>query len=244
MAVARMLRGAAEVGATMTSDRMIHQAVLEALSYEPGLNATDIGIAVHDGVVTLTGSVPSYFAKSVAERVVKRVGGVRGLAEELRVLPAKHHERTDTDIARAAVRALTWNVYVPAELIRVTVEEGWLTLEGEVGSFAQRSHAERAVQSLIGLRGVTNFIEVRPHLPPQNAERQIREAFDRHAGLDASHVRVAVNGSAVTLSGIVSTISERDMAAELAGAAPGVTSVLNDITVNPMRVRAGSIGIA
>jgi osmotically-inducible protein OsmY len=227
----------------MTGDRMIHQAVLEALTYEPGLDAKDIGIAVHDGVVTLSGAVPSYFAKSVAERVVKRVNGVRGLAEELHVVPAKHHERSDTDLARAAIRALTWNVYVPAERIRVTVEEGWLSLEGEVGAFAQRAYAERAVQSLIGLRGVSNFIEVHPLLPPKDAEPQIRAAFERHAGLDASHVRIAVAGATVTLSGTVRTIGEREAAGELAASAAGIKSVYNDIIVNPLHVRAGSVGV-
>jgi osmotically-inducible protein OsmY len=227
----------------MTSDRMIHQAVLEALAYEPGLDARDIGIAVHDGVVTLSGAVPSYFAKAVAERVVKRVSDVRGLAEELRVVPAKHHERSDTDLARAAVRALTWNVYVPAERIRVTVEEGWLTLEGDVATFAQRAYAERAVQTLIGLRGVTNFIEIHPLLLPKDAEQQIRAAFERHAGLDATHVRITVNGPVVTLSGAVRSIGEREATGELAAAAAGIKSVYNDIIVNPLLARAGSVGV-
>ncbi len=218
----------------MTNDRKLHQDVLEALSYEPLLNARDIGIAVHDGIVTLSGTVDTYFEKSLAERVCKRCAGVRGLAEELRVNPPKLHQCTDTDIARTALRALALNVYVPADRIQVAVEEGWLTLEGTVGHRSAMQHAVHAVAMLPGLRGVTNLIEVAPTVTPDSVKSTVKVDFQQHSGLDASRIRVDVDGRRVTLTGTVPTLADKEEAGEAAAAAPGVQAVVNEITVEPI----------
>jgi osmotically-inducible protein OsmY len=213
----------------MKSDSELRRDVERELEWEPGVDARRIGVSVIDGVVTLTGQVSSYAERWKAERTVERVTGVRGIANDLEVISTGEH--SDTDIARAAVDALKWDITVPSDRIKVKVDKGWVTLTGEANWDFQRRAAERAVRNLTGVRGLTNLITVKPGVKPQNVKQMIEETFKREAVLDANNIQVEVNGSEVTLRGTVRSWIERHEAEKAAWAAPGVTAVHNFITV-------------
>ncbi|HQV29283.1 MAG TPA: BON domain-containing protein [Thermoflexales bacterium] len=214
------------------SDATLHGDVLAALQFEPSLNETRIAINVRKGVVTLLGKVDSYADKATAERVVRRVDGVRGIANDLEVEVPEHHVRTDTDVAQSALDALRWDVTVPAQALQVKVEKGWLTLSGEVEWHFQKRHAEDAVRRLRGLRGVINLITVKARLTAVDIKRKIEGAFERNARIHAGGIRVEVDGSRVTLTGMAATLGEMREAEAAAWAAAGVTEVVNTIQVS------------
>lgn len=213
----------------MKSDSELRRDVERELEWEPGVDERRIGVSVIDGVVTLTGQVSSYAERWKAERTVERVTGVRGIANDLEVIPTGEH--SDTDVARAAVDALKWDSTVPSDRIKVKVDKGWVTLTGEANWDFQRRAAERAVRNLTGVTGLTNLITVMPGVKPQNVKQMIEETFKREAVLDANNIQVEVNGSEVALRGTVRSWIERDEAEKAAWAAPGVTAVHNFITV-------------
>jgi osmotically-inducible protein OsmY len=217
----------------MRSDSELQRDVLEELRWEPSLDPADIGVSVKNGIVTLSGRVPSYAQRLAAEVATKRMYGVRALANEVEVELPGALERTDEDIAAAALGAFKANVLVPADRITVTVSKGWVKLEGEVEWQFEKDAAEKAVTYLPGVVGVTNLIKVAPRVSPAGVRAKIEEALERSAEMDAQRVAVEVEGGKVILAGSVTTCAEREAAERAAWSAPGAHTVENRITVVP-----------
>jgi osmotically-inducible protein OsmY len=213
------------------TDSEMQRYVLDELDWEPSIDAAHVGVAAHEGVVTLTGHIDSYSARVTAENVVKRLAGIKAVANELEVRLPSSSIRDDTDIAEAAVRALKWSIAVPDDRIKVMVSHGWVTLEGMVSWDYQRRAAEREVRALTGVKSVSNKITVKPHVAPADIKNKIEAAFERSAELHARALTIEADGGKVTLRGVVSSWTEHDAAERAAWAAPGVTSVINNLTV-------------
>jgi len=215
----------------MKSDAMLRSDIVAELNFDPAVTATDVGVIVKDGVVTLTGHPASHAEKHDIERAVQRVKGVKALAIEMEVKLASAYERTDADIAGAVERALEWNVLVPDDKVHPMVEDGWVTLNGEVEWDFQRRAAEGTVRNLLGVTGVTNSIVVKPKFTPADVERKIQEALERQADREAKQIEVSVAGSVVTLRGKVHSWAECKAVQGAAWSAPGVAHVINNLLV-------------
>jgi osmotically-inducible protein OsmY len=218
---------------TVNTDTDLQHDILAELEWDPSINAAEVGVSVHQGVVTLTGYVDSYSEKVAAVKAAKRVFGVKAVANEVHVRIPGVSARTDTDIARAALSALKWTASVANEPITVTVNNGRVLLEGEVKWQYQKSAAERAVRDLLGVTGLNNSITIKARPKPQDIQHKIESAFQRNAELDARAIRVQSVDGTVTLVGTVHSFFEREQAERAAWAAPGVLNVENQIAVNP-----------
>lgn len=217
----------------MRSDSDIRRDVEDELRWDPDIDATDIAVNVSNSVVTLTGFVRSYMQKYEAEVDAKHVAGVVAVANDLQVRLPNIDERPDPEIARDAIARIKTELPYSWEKIRVIAKNGWLTLEGEVEWNYQRERAEEAVRRVRGVKGVTNSIEVKPRVAPQEIRRKIEEALRRAAEIDASRVTVETSGSEVILRGTVRSWAERQEAERAAWAAPGVAKVDNRIIISP-----------
>lgn len=215
----------------MTTDAQLQQDVLAELAWEPTVEAAHIGVAAHDGIVTLSGHVSSFAQKLAAERAARRVKGVQGIAEEIEVeLPALD-QRSDEDIALSILNVLRWHSALPLDTVKVKVEKGYVTLTGELDWQYQQDLAGEDVHHIRGVRGVTNAITLKPRVKPQDIEARIKAALHRNAQIEAENIHVVASGDTVTLSGNVKSWYERSVAETAAWSAPGVTQVLNQITL-------------
>lgn len=214
------------------SDSQLQQDVLQELKFEPSISASQIGVTAKGGIVGLTGNVQNYAAKYAAVHAAERVAGVKAVTDELKVdLPA-FHVRNDEDIARAAVNELQWDVWVPADQIKVKVDGAWITLEGEVDYKYQKTAAEDAVRNLTGVKGVVNMITLkRPAVSSSEVQTNIELALHRAAEVDANNIKVSVQNNRVTLNGKVSSWAERQEAERAAWSADGVNEVVDYLVI-------------
>ena len=213
------------------NDLQLQQRVLDELTFDPSVNAAHIGIAARGGVVTLTGHVSSVAEKFAAERAVRRVKGVKAIAQELDIHLPPDKKAADDEIAQRALKMLDWDVLIPRGAISVEVEHGIITVSGTVEWGYQRDEVERDLRRLGGVRGVVNLIEVRPHVDAADVQASLRAAFERNAGLEASGITVSVADNCVTLSGKVKSWIEREEAERAAWSVPGVAAVDDRIVI-------------
>jgi osmotically-inducible protein OsmY len=219
----------------MRTDRELQDDVLNALEWEPGVEAAKIGVSVKSGVATLQGAVRSYFEKATAERVARHVFGIRGIANDLTVTLNGLAPRSDSQIAEAVVDAIASDSAVPLNCIKVTVADGWVTLNGAVEWQYQKSAAQIDAERRSGVKGVTNQVTLKPgsRVNTTNLKAKIEEAFKRSAEVDSDRVKVDARDGLVVLSGTVRSLYERDQAERAAWAAPGVKKVEDQIMVVP-----------
>ena len=215
----------------MKSDLELKDDVLSELAWDPTVHADAIDVTVKDGVVALSGHLGTYAEQRAVEKAVRRVTGVRGVALDLEVRLAPGHERGDSDIARAAIAALQWHAWVPHERLHVQVQDGWVTLSGEVDWHYQLASAEQCIRPLLGVRGITNNITVRSRVSERDVSNQIIGALKRHAQREASRIEVDVHGSVVTLEGAVDSLPEHDAALAAAAATRGVSRVVDHLSI-------------
>lgn len=210
----------------------LQQDVISELKYEPSVDASDIGVTAKEGIVGLSGKVKSYAEKYAAVHAAERVAGVKAVTDELKVDLPSYHVRDDEDIAKAAVNALQWDVWVPYDRIKVKVENGWVTLEGEVDYWYEQNAAANAVRNLTGVTGVSNLITIKtPAVVPSEVKTRIDSALRRSAEVDANHIKVKVQNDKVILNGTVSSWAERDEAERAAWSAPGVRTVEDELVI-------------
>jgi osmotically-inducible protein OsmY len=213
-------------------DKTLRQDIIDELDFDPAVHsANSIGVAVENGVATLTGHVTSYAEKIAVERAVRRVAGVRAIAEEIEIRYASEKKTSDDQIAERALKVISWDARVPADAIAVRVEKGWVTLEGAVPWHFQKRACESAVRKLTGVIGVSNLIKVEPRIEAEDVKDKIVAALKRNADVEADAIRITVKGDTVTIDGKVKAWYERDLIERAAWSAPGVALVIDRVTI-------------
>lgn len=215
----------------MKTDLQIQKDVMDELKWQPVLEAAEIGVAVKHGIVTLSGQVDSYLKKKVAEKTVRKVDGVKAVAEDIIVGVSPHNKRTDAEIAQAVLNALQWHSGVQDQKIKINVEDGIVRLEGEAEWEYQRSNAKSAIEHLQGVRAVINAIVLKPRVMAADVKQQINAAFRRNAVIDAATINVTIINSKVVLNGTVRSFAEKQDAEKAVWNAPGVSSVENNLEI-------------
>lgn len=216
----------------MSEDSQLKQDVIAELNWEPSVTSAHIGVTARNGVVTLTGHVANYPEKFAAEAAVRRVHGVKGIAEELEVHLSLSMKKTDDEIAAAALDSLSWNVIVPRDAVAVKVEKGWVTLTGHVEKRFQSEAASRDIRHLTGVVGVSNDVQIRPKVNTALLSAGIESALHRSFYFNEDQIHVTSSNGTITLTGSVDTFHERDIAGAAAWAAPGAIAVENNITIS------------
>ena len=216
----------------MRTDAQIKQDILNELEFQPNIDETQIGVVVKDGIVTLSGLVFSYAIKIAVVKIIEKVAGVKAIAEGIKIGYKSNLNKTDTEIAQAAISALEWNASVPNDKVIVEVDNGWITLLGELERAYQRDAARRTVEYLSGVKGVTNNITLKQSaIQPQDIKEKITKAFERSAVIDALGIGVETTDHAVKLTGHVRSVAEKNEAEKAAFNAPGVYAVQNELKV-------------
>lgn len=213
------------------TDKQLRLDIIEELDFEPSIDAADIGVAVDQGIVTLSGHVRSYSDKTTILEIVESIIGVRAIADEIEVRPVGMHITADDEVAKRIVNTLKWNTSVPEDNVHVTVSKGRVTLEGEVEWRYQVDAAVRAIRSLTGVTGINNHLKIKPTVKATDVSERIKKALLRDAEVDASGIRVGVQDGTVTLEGKVRYLGERRTAERAAWAAPGVTKVVDHLSI-------------
>ena len=215
----------------MKTDAEIQKHVMEELKWQPAIHSTEIGVAVKNGIVTLSGTVDTYQEKKTAEKAAFKVAGVKAVAENIEINIGFNHKKTDTELAQAASDALKWNVLVPEDRIKVKVENSWVTAEGMVDWAYEKNAVRKALATITGIKGVSNLVKVTPQVNPEDVKKKISAAFERSAVIDANGIEIEHVGNKVILSGKVRSYAERQEAEHAAWNAPGVSTVENHIEV-------------
>jgi len=215
----------------MKSDFQIQKDVMEELEWDPSLRSEEIGVAVRNGVVTLSGTVDSYTKKLAAERNARKVSGVKAIAQDIQLGVSPISYKSDSAIAEAVLNALKWHSGVQENKIKIKVEDGVVKLEGEVEWEYQRANAKIAIENLAGVKTVLNLITVKPQINAGDIHQKITKSFERNAAIDASKIKVEVLGNKIVLSGKVRSYVEKEDAEASAWNAPGVAAVISDIEI-------------
>lgn len=211
------------------NDLDLKNDVINELMWDPSVTSSKVKVSSKDGIITLSGSVPHYIEKMSAEKAAQRVGGVRVVADELEVMGAL--DKSDEEIAEASLNAIKWKYSVPDD-VKISVDHGWITLTGDVDWNYQRAAAESAVADLLGVNGVTNSIKIKDQVLPSDVKTRIEEALKRSAEAEGRKIHVVVQGDTVTLTGNVHSFGEVEDARFAAWAAPGVMTVINNLTIS------------
>ncbi len=215
----------------MKTNEELQKDVQNAIKWEPLLHAAEIGVTVKDGVVTLTGIVDGYYKKKEAETAAKNVSGVKAVVEEIEIKYSNTFTKTDNDIANEVLKALKDNWSVAEDNVKVKVEDGWVTLEGELTWNFQRQDAKTAISFLPGVKGVTNEIKIKSDIKDAIEKKDVEKALARSWSLNAKDITVTVNGTNVKLTGFVDSVYQKDQAEKIVWKTPGIWSIDNDLVV-------------